>query len=303
MDAAVAELWSDFSRAKLTEWIKSGAVRLNGQPVKPKDKVNGGERVELETILENQNAQHAPQEMALNVVFEDEAILVINKPAGLVVHPGAGNSQGTLLNALLHHAPELEKVPRAGIVHRLDKLTSGLMVVAKTLQAQTNLVEQLQARSVQRQYDAILNGELIAGGVVEEPIGRHPKDRTRQAIVSEAQGGKEAITHYRVVEKFYGFTHVNCFLETGRTHQIRVHMASIRHALVGDPVYGKRFGRLKGMTDAQAQAISQFGRQALHASALALLHPSSGEERVWRVPLPEDMASLLEVLRGLVGPR
>ena len=295
LDKILAELWPDYSRSRLTAWLKSGRIKVNGGTLKPKEKMMGGEVVtidpEQDVVVENQ-----AEAIDLDVVFEDEHILVINKPAGLVVHPGAGNWTGTLLNALLHYCPSLETVPRAGIVHRLDKLTTGLMVVAKTVQAQNHLVEQLQARTVSRQYEAVVKGKLISGGMVDERIGRHPTDRKKMGIVQS--GGKEAITHYRVTERFRAHTHVTCYLETGRTHQIRVHMAHIRHSLVGDPQYGQRFNRIRGMDDDTTEVLRHFNRQALHASALALIHPVSEEEMIWRVDLPEDMQTLIDTLRA-----
>jgi 23S rRNA pseudouridine1911/1915/1917 synthase len=235
-----------------------------------------------------------PEPIDLDIVYEDEAILVINKPAGLVVHPASGNWQGTLLNALLHHDASLDTVPRAGIVHRLDKETSGLLVVARTLEAQTSLVEQLQERSLTREYDAVINGVLTGGGKVDAPIGRHPVDRKRMAVVGN---GKPAVTHYRVAERFRAHTHIKVKLETGRTHQIRVHMAYLKHPLIGDPVYGGRLRMPPASGEMMQQMLRRFPRQALHASRLGLLHPVSGEYMEWEMPLPEDMVQLLEVLR------
>jgi 23S rRNA pseudouridine1911/1915/1917 synthase len=227
-------------------------------------------------------------------VYEDEDILVLDKPAGLVVHPAAGHADGTLLNALLHHCPDLNVVPRAGIVHRLDKDTTGLMVVAKNLGAQTALVAQLQARSVHREYEAVATGVLVGGGTVDAPLGRHARDRKRQAVL--VNGGKEAVTHYRVLRRFRAHTHIRCLLETGRTHQIRVHMMHIHHPLLGDPVYGGRFKKPAGASLELIEAIRGFPRQALHARRLELLHPRSGELLSWEAPVPEDMRELLAVL-------
>ncbi|WP_455217043.1 23S rRNA pseudouridine(1911/1915/1917) synthase RluD, partial [Kaarinaea lacus] len=235
-----------------------------------------------------------PQKLPLDIVYEDDAVIVINKPPGLVVHPGAGNRDSTLGNALLHHAPELESVPRAGVVHRIDKDTSGLLVIARTLQAQKSLVEQLQARSFEREYEALTQGVMTAGGTVDAPIGRHPVNRLRQAVVAS---GKEAITHYRVREKFRAHTFISVKLETGRTHQIRVHMAHIHYPLVGDPVYG---GRLRIPANASPElenALRSFKRQALHAARLGFVHPKSGKPVEWQVAMPDDMAHLIEACR------
>ncbi|SHG20555.1 23S rRNA pseudouridine1911/1915/1917 synthase [Microbulbifer donghaiensis] len=295
LDQAAAELIPDYSRARLQSWIKGGQLTVNGAQAKPKDKLFGGEQLRLRAELEPQGEWLA-QPLDLDIVYEDETLLVLNKPAGLVVHPAAGNPDNTLLNGLLHHCPDLEKIPRAGIVHRLDKDTSGLMVVAKTLPAQTSLVDQLKERSVSRQYDALVQGTITAGGTVDAAIGRHRQNRLKMAVLDF--GGKEAITHYRVQERFPAHTLLRCKLETGRTHQIRVHMAHIRHPLVGDPLYG---GRPKLPRDASAAligALQQFPRQALHAAELALIHPQSGEEMHWCAPMPADMLQLLAQLRA-----
>lgn len=293
LDQAAAELFADFSRERLKAWIKSGALTRDGAPARPKDKLFGGERLTLEATLE-EDTRFAPQAMALSIVHEDDDVLVIDKPAGLVVHPAAGNPDGTLLNALLHHAPGQMQLPRAGIVHRLDKDTTGLMVVAKTLAAHASLVEQLQARTVSREYDAVVTGRMTAGGSVDGPIGRHPKDRKRQAVTPS---GKPAVTHYRVVERFPAHTHVRCRLETGRTHQIRVHMAHRRFPLIGDPVYAGRLKMPAGATDALKDVLRHFPRQALHARKLAFVHPGTGEALTFRAPLPDDMLMLLDFLR------
>ena len=293
LDQVLAELFADYSRSRLTAWLKEGKVLVDGAQRKPRDKVAGGEQVSLEVTLER-DERFEPEPIPLDIVYEDEAIIVINKPAGLVVHPAAGNWQGTLLNALLHHDPALAAVPRAGIVHRLDKLTSGLLVVARTLEAQTSLVAQLQERSLTREYDAVVNGVFTGGGMVDEPIGRHPSDRKRMAVI---HSGKEAITHYRLAERFRAHTHIKVKLETGRTHQIRVHMAHLRYPLVGDPVYGGRLRLPPASGELMQQTLRRFPRQALHASRLGLLHPTSGEYMEWQVPLPQDMQALLEVLR------
>jgi 23S rRNA pseudouridine1911/1915/1917 synthase len=288
LDAALAKLFPEHSRSRLQGWLKDGLILLDGATsADAKRKVHGGELISC-AVLPAPTFTNAAEDIPLPIVFEDAALIVIDKPAGLVVHPGNGNASGTLMNALLHHAPELAGVPRAGIVHRLDKETSGLMVVAKTLTAQTDLVRQLQARTVKRHYLALVHGKVVAGGTVDAPLGRHPVQRTKMAVVK--LGGKEARTHYLPVEHFEHCTLVECRLDTGRTHQIRVHMANIKHPLVGDPVYGKaKCG--KAMLDA-------FPRQALHAFRLALVHPVTGAEMHWEAPLPVDFATLLEQLRG-----
>ncbi|MDI5932607.1 23S rRNA pseudouridine(1911/1915/1917) synthase RluD [Halomonas kalidii] len=293
LDQAAAELFTDFSRERLKGWIKSGALTVDGSPARPRDKVYGGERLQLLAEIED-DTRFEPEEIPLEVVFEDDEVLVIDKPAGLVVHPAAGNPDGTLLNALLYHCPALAAVPRAGIVHRLDKDTTGLMVVAKTLAAQTALVEQLQARTVSREYDAVSVGVMTAGGSLDAPIGRHPRDRKRQAVTAS---GKPAVTHYRVVERFRAHTHVRCRLETGRTHQIRVHLAHLRFPLVGDPVYGGRLKLPGGAGEALKTLLREFPRQALHARKLAFVHPGSGETLTFRAPLPDDILLLLDYLR------
>ncbi len=293
LDQALAALFPDYSRARLTRWLKDGHVLVDGRRLRPRDAVHGGEQVTLEAEQEVETTWRA-QDMPLDIVFEDEALIVINKPAGLVVHPGAGNMDGTLSNALLHHEPALEQVPRAGVVHRLDKDTSGLLVVARTLTAQKSLVEQLQARAFEREYLALVVGVMTAGGTVEAPIGRHPTNRLRQAVVP---GGREAITHFRVEERFHAHTLLRVKLETGRTHQIRVHMASLKYPLVGDPVYGGRLRIPAGATPELVEALRGFKRQALHAERLGFAHPLSGETVSWQAPLPADMAALLEVCR------
>ncbi len=294
LDQALHLLLPEYSRSRLQAWIREQWVTLDGTAATPKTKVWGGERVTVLPQVHPSESPFLPEEIALDIVHEDEQLLVVNKPAGLVVHPGSGNWQGTLLNALLHHAPQLAGIPRAGIVHRLDKDTSGLLVVAKTLTAQTDLVRQLQARSVKREYLALVYGEVGRGGMVEAPVGRHPVQRTRMAVVA---GGRPAVTRYQVVERLAGCTLLRCRLETGRTHQIRVHMQSIGHPLVGDPVYG---GRTAALPAAAREAVRRFGRQALHATRLGLIHPLSREAMEWHAPLPQDMAQLLEAL-GSVG--
>ncbi|WP_281985187.1 23S rRNA pseudouridine(1911/1915/1917) synthase RluD [Azonexus hydrophilus] len=286
LDQALAELLPQHSRNRLQGWIRDGLVEVDGDVVsEPKRKVLGGERLLL-AVPDDAVTTELPEDIPLDIVFEDETLLVINKPAGLVVHPGSGNWSGTLMNALLHHVPGIAEVPRAGIVHRLDKDTSGLLVVAKTLEAQTDLVRQLQARTVKRQYLALAAGQIRRDSGVDSPIGRHPVNRIKMAVVPESRGGKPALTWYRRLELFPYCTLVECALETGRTHQIRVHMASIGHPLVGDPVYGKNDPRLP-----------VFKRQALHATRLGLVHPLSGRQMQWEVPMPEDMRELLDTLR------
>ena len=289
LDQALANLLPDQSRNRLQAWVRAGRVSLDDVAVCiPKHKLKGGERLCVDVDAPEADVAHAAQDIALDVVHEDDAILVLNKPAGLVVHPGSGNWQGTLLNALLHHCEALVQVPRAGIVHRLDKDTSGLLVVAKTLTTQTHLVRQLQARSVHREYLALAHGRLTSGGRVDAPIGRHPTQRTRMAVTSG--GGRDAVTHYRVQRVFEDCTLVSCRLETGRTHQIRVHMAHIGHPLVGDPVYGKRRGA--------KPLLAAFARQALHATRLGLIHPLSGAPMQWQVDAPADMLALLAALEA-----
>lgn len=287
LDQALARLLPQHSRSRLQGWLQEGRIRLDGQAsADAKRKVWGGEKILVAHVADPRNSRDEAEDIALTVVHEDDDLLVVDKPAGLVVHPGSGNWQGTMLNALLHHLPHLAEIPRAGIVHRLDKETSGLLVVAKTLAAQTDLVRQLQARSVKREYLALVHGCIDAAGTVDAPIGRHPTQRTKMAVV--ASNGREARTHYRVREHFANATLLECRLETGRTHQIRVHMASIKHPLVGDPVYGKRSGA--------SPLLTGFPRQALHAWRLALLHPQTRVELAWESPLPEDFAVLLEAL-------
>ena len=292
-DQIAAELFSDYSRARLQAWIKDGALTVDGRPQKAKERLYPGQKLALDAEIVEETRWQA-EDIELDIVYEDEAILVINKPAGLVVHPGAGNLDGTLLNALLHHAPEAALVPRAGIVHRLDKDTTGLMVVARTVAAQTALVEQLQARTVKREYEAVVTGQLLSGGTVDAPIGRHLSQRTRMAVLDF--GGKPSVTHYRVLRRFPGYTHVRCLLETGRTHQIRVHMSHIGHPLVGDSLYGWRVRPPKDDDGTLLAALRQFPRQALHARRLGLVHPVTGEEMGWEVPLPDEFLVLLDAL-------
>ncbi len=293
-DQAASELFPDFSRSRLQSWIKDGQLKINGVIGKPKDKVIGGETLDLNAELEAQG-DWQPEEIQLDIVHEDEDLLIINKQAGLVVHPAAGNYTGTLVNALLNHIPELINLPRAGIVHRLDKETTGLMVVAKTLEAHTDLVAQLADRTVSREYEAVAVGAMTGGGTVNAPMGRHPIHRKLMAVLS--QGGKRAVTHYRVATRFPHHTHIKVKLETGRTHQIRVHMAHIGFALVGDKTYGKSFKIPKGANANLIEALKAFPRQALHAAKLGLEHPGTGEYTEWTAPIPEDFKGLLEALK------
>ena len=293
LDQAAAELFSDYSRERLKAWINAGELTVDGAKVKPKAKLHGHEVLALNATIE-EDTRFEPQDIALDIVYEDEAVIVINKAAGMVVHPAAGNPDGTLLNALLHHHPALAEVPRAGIVHRLDKDTTGLMMVAKTLPAQTVLVEQLQARTVSRQYDAVVIGKPVAGSTIDAPIGRHPKDRKRQAVTAS---GKPAVTHFRVVERFRAHTHVRCQLETGRTHQIRVHMAHARYPLIGDPLYSGRAKLPPGAAGPLKEILREFPRQALHARKLSFVHPVSGETLTFQADLPDDLLMLLDYLR------
>ena len=297
LDRVLAQLLPEFSRGRLQQWIEAGQVLVDDRPCRVRDKVWGGESIRIEAELAVVD-EHRPQAIALDLVYEDDHLLVIDKPAGLVVHPAAGNPDGTLQNALLHHAPELATLPRAGIVHRLDKDTTGLMVVARTLQAHCALVEQLQRRIVHREYRALVLGTLVAGGRVEAPIGRHPTQRVKMAVVGN---GREAITHYRVLESYPGHTLLAVELETGRTHQIRVHMTHIHHPLVGDTTYGARPRPPRGCRPELAAALQSFPRQALHAIRLGLIHPATGTEMLWEVPMAPDLDALLDLFRQEVA--
>jgi 23S rRNA pseudouridine1911/1915/1917 synthase len=294
-DQALAEMFPDYSRSRLTAWVKAGAVTLDGAPAAPRHLLRGGEKVQLEAELETE-VTSAPEAIALDIVYEDPHLLVLNKPTGLVVHPGAGNPAGTMLNALLHHDPKLAELPRGGIVHRLDKDTSGLMVVAKTLPAQTALVDMLSHHRVERQYEAIVLGTMIAGGTIDAPIGRHLGDRLRQAVRDE-EDGKHAVTHYRLRERFRAHTLVQCNLETGRTHQIRVHLSHINHPLVGDPLYGGGLKLPKRATPELIAALRGFRRQALHAERLSFEHPVTSELMSFEAPRPTDLNVLITALR------
>ena len=292
LDAALARVFTAYSRSQLKQWLQDGALTVDGGQPLPRSVVRGGERVRLR-VPDTPASEARPEPILLRVVHADEAIIVIDKPAGLVVHPAAGHREGTLVNALLHYAPELAALPRAGIVHRLDKETTGLLVVARTAAAQTALVRQLQERSVHREYRALVQGVLISGGTVDAAIGRHPVDRKRMAVVS---GGKPAVTHYRVLRRLRAHSLLQVQLDTGRTHQIRVHMAHIGHPVVGDPVYGGRPRPVRDMRPEAAEALSAFRRQALHAAVLGLTHPVTGKECRFEVPLPADFQFLLDAL-------
>lgn len=293
LDQALARMFPEYSRSRLKEWLLAGAITVDGGSKRPRDAVRGGEAIELEPQAEIEVAAR-PEPMRLDVVHEDDDVLVVNKPTGLVVHPGAGNTSGTLMNGLLHHAPQLEEVPRAGIVHRIDKDTTGLLLVAKTLTAHTALVRQLADREISREYLAVCNGVLTGGGTIDEPIARHPVDRKRMSVQPD---GKTAVTHYAVLERFRSFTYIRVRLETGRTHQIRVHFAWRRHALVGDPVYGGRLALPKGASEPVIDILRRFKRQALHAARLSFSHPSSGQVLDVEAEVPSDFRELLRVLR------
>lgn len=296
LDQALQRMMPEHSRSRLQNWIKEGLVTLEGQSATAKLKVWGGETISVMPKASPEESSFAAEDIALDIIHEDAHILVINKPAGLVVHPAAGNWEGTLLNALLFHAPHLRELPRAGIVHRLDKDTSGLLVVAKTLEAQTSLVRQLQARTVKREYRTIVWGQVWRNGKVDQPIGRHPHSRTRMAVNSM---GKPAVTHYEVLERFGVHTYLRCMLETGRTHQIRVHMQYLKAPIVGDPVYGMRgIVPHRAMSQDLRDVMDNFKRQALHAIRLGLIHPASSEPMEWQVELPADMKLLLEAMRA-----
>ncbi|MBN1684742.1 MAG: 23S rRNA pseudouridine(1911/1915/1917) synthase RluD [Gammaproteobacteria bacterium] len=293
IDKALAQLFPEYSRMRIQEWIKKQKIKVNDQIiVLPAAQLQGNETIRLEAEIESK-IEDQPEPIALNIIYEDDDILVINKPVGLVVHPGPGNRAGTLLNALLYHDPQLAKIPRAGIVHRLDQGTSGLLVIAKTLNAHLKLIKQLQKREIHREYEAIVYGALTGGGTIEAPLGRHPKKRTHIAIVAS---GKPAVTHYRILNRFQHFTHIQVNLETGRTHQIRVHMASIKHHLVGDSTYGGGLKLPKRASVELIEALKTFKHQALHARKLGLKHPTSGKWMEWAVEPPEDFKKLLTLL-------
>ncbi len=294
LDKSLATLLPQYSRSKIQTWINMQQVRVNGSFQSGRYCLSGGEQVVLAVSQEEQNILHLPEDIPINIVYEDEHLIVLNKPAGLVVHPGAGNQHGTLMNALLFYNSEQSKLPRAGIMHRLDKDTSGIMVVAKTLVAHTSLTNLLQDRHVERRYYAIVRGQLISGGTIDSPIGRHPHERTKMAV---NERGKTACTHYKIIEKFKRHTWVEAKLDTGRTHQIRVHFSSINYPIVGDTVYAPRIQRVANVPEELNKCLSQFPRQALHAFKLSFQHPVSSESMSWRVDMPEDMQTLLKKLR------
>jgi len=290
-DQAVAKVFCTYSRSCLQGWIKSGYLQLNGQTQKAKTKVYQGDLIKL-SIQHKPHTNAIPEAITLNPIYEDAHLLVLNKPQGLVVHPGAGNLTGTLMNGLLHYSPSLNQIPRAGIVHRLDKDTTGLMVIAKTLETYTKLVQLIASRQVVREYKAITNGIIPTHGTIDEPIGRHPISRIRMAV---KKNGKPAKTHFKKLRNYQSHSYLQLKLETGRTHQIRVHMAHIGFPLVGDPIYGKKVST-KSASTTLAATLSEFNRQALHAVCLKLTHPISGETMVWNAPLPEDFENLLDKL-------
>jgi 23S rRNA pseudouridine1911/1915/1917 synthase len=299
LDQIAASLFADYSRGRLQQWIKDGYLLVNAEQKRSKDRLIAVDKLDLKAELgDSPDHDWLAEPLQLDIVYEDEDILVLNKPAGTVVHPAAGNRSGTLMNGLLHYCPSLQHVPRAGIVHRLDKETTGLMVVAKTLPAHNRLVRQLQRRDVTRQYHAVVQGVLTAGGTVDAPLGRHPVSRKKRAVLKE---GKASVTHYRVLTRFRAHTHVLCQLETGRTHQILVHMSHIRHPLVGDPVYGGRLHIPSGVSPALAEQLRLFRRQALHAATLGFVHPVTGDEMSWQAPVPADMQLLLDTLKKDMG--
>lgn len=294
LDQALAQLISEFSRGRIQAWIKSGNIYIDKRIPRPKDKLKGGETVVIRVEFEEISTEIKPEKIDISILFEDEHILLIDKKAGMVVHPASGHTSGTLQNALLYYQPELVNIPRSGIVHRLDKLTSGIMVVAKTLEAHKSLVEQLQNRTVSRTYIALVHGVMVSGGTVDAVMGRHPVDRKRMAVVEK---GKQAITHYRVEDRYRKHSLLKVNLETGRTHQIRVHMAYIAYPLLGDPVYGGRFKVPPNASDALMSVLKNFTRQALHAQSLKLIHPDSGQALTWSAPWPEDIKNLIEALQ------
>jgi len=293
LDRAAAEIWDEFSRSRIQQWIESGSLRVDGAEAKPRQRLKGGETLVIDAELQSQ-VDAEPERIPLSIVYEDAELIVIDKPAGLVVHPGAGNPRGTLQNALLHHDPGLERVPRAGIVHRLDKDTSGLLVIARDISTQHRLAAMIEAREVKRIYHAVCQTALTGGGSIDAPIDRNPRDRTRMMV---RDGGREARTHYRLIERFRAHSYIEVELDTGRTHQIRVHMAHIRAPLVGDPVYGGRPRLPRQPTEALRQALQQFPRQALHARSLEFVHPTTGAPVRCESPLPADIERLLAVLR------
>lgn len=293
LDQVAARLFPDYSRARLQGWIKAGELTVNALVMRPRDKVYANDRLVLQAVLESKSEAGA-EPVPLHIIHEDEQLLVLNKPAGLVVHPAAGHHEGTLLNGLLFHCPGLQLLPRAGIVHRLDKDTTGLMVVAKTPEAHHRLTRALQRREVTREYDAVVTGVMTAGGVIDLPLGRHPVHRKKRAVTDQ---GKPAVTHYTVAKRFRHHTHVHLQLETGRTHQIRVHLSHLGYPIIGDRTYGGRLQIPRDCPQHLAELLRGFPRQALHASRLALMHPMTGEIMQWQIPLPEDMRGLLAGLQ------
>ncbi len=298
LDQVAGQLWPDFSRARLQKWIRDGALTLDGRRCKPSERLAGGEQLRLAVTLQPEGDDVA-EDIPLSLIHEDEDVIVLDKPAGLVVHPAAGHVSGTLLNALLHHRPELQALPRAGIVHRLDKDTTGIMVVAASLRAHHALVQQLQDRSMGRIYECVALGALAREGTVDAPIGRHPVNRVRMAVVAD---GKPAVTHYRVLRRFDHFTHLEVSLETGRTHQIRVHLAHEGHPLAADPLYGRRSSRISGLAEPVREELEALGRQALHARTLAFRHPADEQPRRFEAPLPADFRGLLQRLEAEDAP-
>jgi 23S rRNA pseudouridine1911/1915/1917 synthase len=296
IDVVLAQLFPDYSRSQLCHWLKQGFITLNDQPCRPKEKVQSGDRICLQRpSAENPLLPESvlPEAIPLNIIYEDEQLLIINKQAGLVVHPGAGNREHTLVNALLHHHSRLSQLPRAGIVHRLDKDTTGLLVVAKTLAAHTNLVRQMQAREIKRDYITLVQGHLISGGEIDTLYGRHPRNRLKMAVCTQ---GRQAITTYSIRKQYQDFTLLDVHLLTGRTHQIRVHMAYINHPVVGDPLYGGRMRFPAQGNEELRETLTTFRRQALHASSLTFLHPKLAKELTFAAPLPDDFLFLLKVL-------
>ena len=294
LDVVLAELMPDYSRNRLKQWLLDGQILLDGQQVKPKTKVHSDQQLELNVHVADVSDECLPEDIPLNIVYEDESLIVVNKPAGLVVHPAVGNRQGTLQNALLFYDATLADVPRAGIVHRLDKDTSGLMVVARTLVSHKYLVDQIQRRDVHREYQTLVHGVMTGGGTVDQPIGRHSHDRVRMTV---REDGRPSVTHYRVLNRYRVYTHLHVELETGRTHQIRVHMQHLRHPVVGDPVYSGR-SRIPAEADESfLELLKNFKRQALHAWRLSLHHPETGELIQWEAPLPEDMQKLVAAMK------
>jgi 23S rRNA pseudouridine1911/1915/1917 synthase len=294
LDQLAAILFPDYSRARLQKWIRSGELTVDGQAARPTHRIIGNETLGLEAVVPHQDSV-LPQAIDIDIVHADEDIIVVNKPAGLVVHPAAGNPDGTLQNALLNFDANLAALPRSGIVHRLDKDTSGVMVVARSLRAHTSLVEQLKSRKMSRVYRAVAAGNIVAGGTVDAPVGRHPRDRKRMAVTGS---GKPAVSHYRVLQRFNGATYIEVALESGRTHQIRVHMAHIGHPLAGDPVYGRALKIKRGFPAGLVEAVRAFPRQALHAVKLSLKHPGSKLDVDYQAPLPDDFRQLLTALEA-----